>query len=357
MRHLGDVVIASGLINSLHRHNPDMKIDILGRAQLREVAEEFGYFHEYIEIDIPLFAHHRKDSAALRSALETALRLRRRRYDYCINTIGDIRENLIGRVTGAKCNIAPVWERGHLFKRKMTDMGASWMTNRPIIIPARYASYYDSMEYFARQLGLTGLVWKAAPDRRRLPGSKVTVALHPGASHPSRRWPDERWRRLIGELHARGCRIILLGAPNEANLLLSAFGREASDQKLEIVTGDISRFVSSLAAAEVLIGMDSLSVHAAYALGVPAVVLNGSADPTILTPPGDPAVSAGHLCKHYPCFYAYPCQRTENEYVCVRGIEVAVVMNAVEVILEQIRHADRPVDDGGGRRLPSSLKG
>jgi heptosyltransferase-3 len=340
MRHLGDVVIASGIINALREQFPGLVVDILGKPELKEVATAFSQYREFIEIEVPCFGHHRKGATAMKASIRTLRQIRRREYDFCINTIGDIRENMIGRVTGAHWNIAPVWERGHLFKRKMTDRGASWMTNKPIMIPSRYSSYYESMDFFARQLGLPGLVFKTPSSLPRTTGNRLTVALHPGASHPSRHWPEEKWRRLVSELVARGCIIKILGAAKESQALFAAFGKEAAGQELEILTGNVSHFVSCLATADVLVGMDSFSVHAAYALGIPAVVLNGSADPAILTPPRDTAVSAGHLCRYYPCYYSYPCQRRENEYVCVRGIEVSTVLSVLNATMARVQLTD-----------------
>jgi heptosyltransferase-3 len=316
-----------------------MTVDILGRPELKEVVTAFGHFREYVEINVPLFGHHRKGLTALKAAFHAIGLVRGRQYEYCINMVGDIRENSIGRATGAKWNIAPVWERGHLFKRKMTDTGAAWLTNRGILIPSGYASYYDSIHHFANQLGLPGLEWKTVSDRREKPKKRMNVALHPGASHASRHWPEDRWRALIQELYVRGYEIKVLGARLERSALLAAFSKEVSDNRIELVTEDIPRFVLYLAAADVLIGMDSFSVHAAYALGVPVVLLNGSADPSIMTPPGGLVTSAGHLCAQFPCYYAYPCRRTESEYICVRGIELVAVMNALEAIVERARGA------------------
>ena len=330
MRHLGDAVIAAGIMNALHTHNPTMTVDILGRREIRGVAASFGHFAEYIEIDVPLFGHHRRNLGAMWAAFQTMRRVRRRKYDYCINVIGDFRENLIGKLTGAKWNIAPVWGQGHLFKKKMTDTNASWFANYGIDIPSIYSNYYDSLEHFARQLGLQGLEWRGESRSAEEPNVVRFIGLHPGASHASRRWPNDKWRLLARELNARGYRVKVLGSLSERDGLLGAFSEEIASGELEVSTVEMPELLSSLSKLNALIGMDSFSVHAAHALNIPTVVLNGSSDPTIMTPPGGAAVSAGHLCKHFPCYYDYPCVGTEGEYVCVRGIEVEPVLKAFE---------------------------
>jgi len=149
MRHLGDSVILAGLVNSLRSQFPEMSVDILGRPGLQVILRSFSSFRDYIEIDLPLYGHHRRDGTALSAALHTMLSLRRRKASWCINTIGDVRENLIGRLVGSEASIAPVFEQGHLFKRKMTDKWASILPRYGIRIPSSFSSYYDSLDYFA----------------------------------------------------------------------------------------------------------------------------------------------------------------------------------------------------------------
>ncbi len=337
MRQLGDAVIGSGFINSLRRSNPKMTIDVLGLPRLEEAVRCFGAVRDFIHVNFPVYGHHRRDISALKETFHAIRMVRARKYDYCINLIGDLRENAIGILTGAKWNIAPVWERGHLFKRKMTDTGAALLTNCGIIIPAAYPGFYESMRYLANELGLAGLEWPRAPRREEQSKDGITIAIHPGASHPSRHWPVDRWQAVIRELRLRGDKVKILGARFERAGLLSAFSKEATDRGVEVVTEEVPSFISCLAAADALIGMDSFSVHAAYALGVPVVVLNGSADPSILTPPGGAVTSAGHLCKHFPCYYSYPCIGAKDEYICVRGIEVSAVMEALDAVVERAR--------------------
>jgi len=82
--------------------------------------------------------------------------------------------------------------------------------------------------------------------------------------------------------------------------------------------------------------MDSFSVHAAYGLGIPAVVLHGSSDLAVINPPDGVELSAGHLCDVFPCHYTYPCRNSEGAYRCVRGIETNSVTTAVQQIIHQM---------------------
>lgn len=336
MRHLGDTVIASGLVNALHDRYPAMPIDILGRPELRDLAAQFCAYREYLEINLPVFGHHDKTRSEMARAFRTLRLVRRRNYTYCINFTGDVRENVLGWMVGAQYNVAPVWDRDHPYKRKLPARAVMGIPNRGIRIPAERRNYYDALQFFATQIGLGKLAWRR--DSRVHHGSEgwLTIAMHPGSSHPSKRWPEEKWKALIRALHSRGYRIMLLGSPEERPELLHNFAQEIADCQAEVITENIDGFLSSLSRTDLLVGMDSFSVHAAYGLGVPVVVLHGSSDLAVINPPDGVELSASHLCDVFPCHYTYPCRDSEGAYRCVRGIEMNSVTTAVQQIIGQM---------------------
>ena len=98
---------------------------------------------------------------------------------------------------------------------------------------------------------------------------------------------------------------------------------------LNVVTECLPLVLESMAKADILVGMDSFSAHAAQAVGLPVVVLRRPYNPTVMTPPCGASLSSGHLCAAFPCFNKPSCLGTEFEYICVRGIDAGDVMNAV----------------------------
>ncbi len=341
-RHLGDAVITCGFLGALGKANPEMSIDILGRPELEEVFTAGADFRRFWPINLPIYGHHRRTLQSITSAIRTWMEVRREHYDFCINLIGDVREAAIGKMTGARWNIGPAWPRGHLFKQKMTDRGARSLTNCSIPIPTQFSNFYDALQYFASTLGLGPIDWERLQQRQMgndRSKSKIEIFLHPGASHPSRRWPISKWKQLVGRLRRKGWTVTLVGAPSEGEALRQQFAEELSDACVMIVTPDLPGLFRALSGADLLIGMDSLSAHAAHAVGIPSVVLNGSSDPGTMTPPGGIPLSAGSLCRVFPCNYQYPCVGTESEFICCRGIEVESVLQAAEAALDQNQRA------------------
>ena len=341
LRHLGDAVVVAGFINALSDRYKSIAIDVLGRQDLREVTEAFCSVREYIPIELPLFGHHRKSLAGLRDAVWKIALLRKRKYDCCINLMGDVRENALGNVVGATKVISPVWPRTHPFRRHITTVNSSGNPSDRAELPCIAIGYYAAIESFAEQLGLRSLRWPKSIRTPRTQGDFAVVGLHPGASHPSKQWPVDKWRELIWRLAARGCRMVIYGSPAEADGLRTGFAAEISDFAIEIITSGMSPFLQSLATLDLLVCVDSFSSHAAHAVGLPTVVLHGPFDPSVMTPPSGVPLSAGDMCGMFPCYNGQSCANKRCEYICVRGIQVEAVMTAVDLVITRSPHFAR----------------
>ena len=86
----------------------------------------------------------------------------------------------------------------------------------------------------------------------RIPARKNRVLFFTGASHWTRRWPIRRWQEL-------------------STLLLPGLEAEYA-----VMTGSLSSFVAQVASSVAVVSNDTMALHVAAALGVPAVgVTNG----------------------------------------------------------------------------------
>ena len=335
LRHLGDAVVLAGVVNALHANRSDLEIDILGRSDLQGVTERFCRIRDYIPADFLVFGHHKKNLGSVLGAVRKLLAVRRRKYDACLNLTGDVRENLIASMAGAAVTAAPLWPAGHPFRKHIRIANLPGMVSHPVPIQATSRSYYAAMEDFLRQAGGSHLCWPAnEPDPVT---DRQVIALHPGASHDSKRWSADKWKQLIRALRAHGYRLRLYGSRSEDAGLRREYAAEIADCGVEIVTGDIAAFITSLSGAALLVGMDSFAVHAAHALGIPSVVLHGPYDPSVMTPPSGIALSAGAMCPAFPCYKGKACSNAAARYICVRGIEVTEVAIAVRAICERVR--------------------
>lgn len=99
------------------------------------------------------------------------------------------------------------------------------------------------------------------------------VALHPGVSDPRRRWPTTSFAAVADEMHARGARVLLTGAPADAEL--TAAIAEATRAPVLDLTARTS--LGGLAAVyrrcALVVGVDTGPLHLARAVATPTVTI------------------------------------------------------------------------------------
>ncbi len=123
-----------------------------------------------------------------------------------------------------------------------------------------------------------------APIRR-------AAVIHVGASHGSRHWPVERFAAVARALTQQGDTVILTGDDNDAPRAAEV-ARLAQLPPLQNLAGhvDLAGFAALVAAAKVVVSVDTGAAHLASAYGTPSVVLFGPAAQSQWGPPPGPHV-------------------------------------------------------------------
>ncbi len=104
------------------------------------------------------------------------------------------------------------------------------------------------------------------------------VALAPGASRPSKRWPARYWRTLADRLLARGYTVVAVGSAEERPLLSGNGVIEAYGLPLRTAAAVLER-------AQVVVSNDSGTLHLATAVKRPVVALFGPTAAADFLPP------------------------------------------------------------------------
>lgn len=167
--------------------------------------------------------------------------------------------------------------------------------------------------------------------RARLAGlgaASPRVAVHPGAHHPSQRWPAERFGELITALTTlTGAACLLVHAPGEEALArrIVAFTPDA----LAVPATSVRELMALIACCDLFVGNNTGPLHIAGALGVPTVSVMGPTDPARFAPRG-PADRV--LRRDLPCS---PCRRARCwHHTCLRGIEPEEVLEEALAALQ-----------------------
>lgn len=106
------------------------------------------------------------------------------------------------------------------------------------------------------------------------PAPDGLVVMHPGASDPRRRWPEERFVELAMLLGQEGRRVVLIGDGPDARLAdRIAASTGGAGGLVESLGGrlDLAELAGLLAAADVVVGNDSGPRHLAQAVGTATV--------------------------------------------------------------------------------------
>jgi len=136
--------------------------------------------------------------------------------------------------------------------------------------------------------------WAADPDELSLSAPDVpspspgAVVVHPGAAHPSRRWPAERFAAVAAWARHRGREVVVTGSDDEVALARSVAGVAGLDHDAVLAGRTDLRTLSALVAdAALVICGDTGIAHLASAHRTPSVVLFGPVPPAEWGPPRD----------------------------------------------------------------------
>ena len=351
-RNLGDAVISTALVETLALSLSGTTIDVLTRP---EIAQIFSCNPSVAEV----FTGHLPMGSGQAFGLKKALALpglihmlHRKEYTEVINLEGDFREELLGRLITHRNNWSPAWSADHPCS-KVIRRSVIPLVNKPIVIPITTPNVHDAASLVGTAVA-GGVARKPAlytPEKQKIIWNPLSraVGIHPMASQPWRRWELEKWNVVAQVLIEHGLDVYVFGSPSEAEELKQSF-LQLNRSKLSIVTGNLTEYFAAVSTMRVLLCPDSFASHVAYALGVPAILLNGANDARAWAPPGTRVLAAGPGLTCYPCYNRPKCFGTSHEYACVRRIEPDAVL---ETVWEALREVSA---DGTALFTPSSYR-
>jgi len=253
---LGDLLVAVPALRALRRAFPEHRITLATTAWLAPVVELVP------EVDVHL-AQHGLDHpiSAAPGAVDVAVNL---------HGAGPESSDLVAAL-GARRVI------GHADPSNGFE-GPAW----PDAVHER--------ERWTRLLTWHGLA--ADPDdvgiaRPVAPPVVADVAVvHVGAFHGARHWPTDRFAAVVRGLRDRGFDVVLTGGADDVERAAAVAGAAglAPGAVLAGVLG-LQEFAGVIAAARLVVTVDTGAAHLASAYGIPSVVVFGPAPPEAWGPP------------------------------------------------------------------------
>jgi heptosyltransferase-3 len=326
--NLGDAVIQSMFLEQLVALGYARGYLVWTRPQVAFLFEKIPQC-EVICSQFPVGTAKQMAGSAIFTFMNAVLRVRSRRPSVTIDLIGDLRDRLFARIAGTPRHLFIGWAEGHPFRRLIRNpfgVGAPFVTV-PADIRNVYAAYGMMLQKLIPASNPTLLGHGVGLGRTRA-DRPLRVGLQPFASQACKLWPGENWRQLAQSLLARGDEVIAFGAPADLGALHTLFAHFG--ESVRLVTGSIPNFANQVAALDVMVGLDSFSVHMAQRQGVRSVMINAGNPPDLWAPPMGNTMANSGGCAFYPCYNVPKCEGSENEYACVKAVTPAQVLQAVQ---------------------------
>ncbi len=277
---LGDVVHNLPVVTDLRSRFPAATIDWV----VEEAFADIPRLHPGVAEVIPVAVRRWRRSLLAPSVWREVGALRRRlgasSYDFAIDTQGLLKSALITRmVPTRRCGYAADSAREPLASRfydtRFEIPKALHAVERNRRLAAQAAGYETTG---APDYGI------AVPPAPALcvPGGTPgpTAVLLTATSRDDKLWPEENWVALGQELEARGLHCLLpAGNDAERERATRLVGRIPRARLLP--PSGLAELASHLAAARIVVGVDTGLVHLAAALGRPTLALFSASDPAL----------------------------------------------------------------------------
>ena len=274
LRHHGDVLLAAPVLSVLKAHAPRLEIDALvyddtapmlaghpALAQLHVVGRDWR--------SLGAWARFSEERRLLRM-------LRSRGYDLLVHLTEHPRGAWLSRRLRVRHSVAPhVADRGRWWRKSFTHL-------YPLI---RNRHQVEVNLDALRRIG----VYPALNERKVqfVPGTEAErklaslglpqgfVHMHPASRWTFKCWPAERNAQLADRLAAEGHPVVLTAAPQETDFIDQVLGKTASKPMNLAGKLSLKELGALTARARLFIGVDSMPMHLAAAMGTPTIALFG----------------------------------------------------------------------------------
>ena len=274
LRHHGDVLLAAPVLGVLKAHAPGMEIDALvydDTAPMLEGHPSLSQLH--------LVGRKWRAAGLSRIGLERKLfaALRARRYGLLVHLSEQPRGAWLARTLGARYSVAP----------RIADRGAFWAKSFTHLYPIAARRHQVEVNLDAlRRIGL-----QPDPALRKVefvPGTQAArrveqilppefIHVHPASRWRFKCWPADRNAELIDRLAADGRQVVITAAPDSDEIaLVDQILAKVKSKPLNLAGKlSIKELGALTARAKLFLGVDSMPMHLACAMGTPTVVLFG----------------------------------------------------------------------------------
>jgi lipopolysaccharide heptosyltransferase II len=328
---MGDVVLSTPVIRALRVLYPDAFIAFMVRPENRDLVA----YNEDLD-EVIIYDKYGAHKSFLRTA-NFAMKLRKKRFDTAIALHPTNRVHLMFFLAGIERRIG--------YDRKLP-----FLLNRIVPHEKQRGSRHE-VEYNLQMITQAGLgtppqgirpyINTGENEQKMIDAAMRTcgikrpfLALHAGASCPSKRWDSLRFARAADEIASKhDLDVVLVGGDETSKIsedVSSAMKMKAVDLTGMLLLGELAELLSR---SRLFISNDSGPVHVAAAMGTPVISIFGRKDPG-LSPlrwaPYSDRSRVLHGDAGCRVCYAHECKKG---YECLDLVTVQQVVEASDELL------------------------
>ena len=323
---LGDVVLTSTTLANLGVSFPDHHIIYFTKERFRPLVEQFNYVDEVVPLP---------ESTTIRDYYRLLLDLDRYAFDIVVDLHGNQRSWLALKMITANRKVVYPKRRikRYLISRRKKRLPVRW--------PHTIDLYNDTVVRLGgktpcqRSVLPVSIVDTHRSDLHGLNKDKPMVIIAPGAAHPNKQWPIDRFAEVALELNR------IYDATIAWTILATDRGKSGLEKRLpvgsfrEFVDTPLHRLTGLISQARVTIANDSGVAHLSSAIGTPVVTVFGPTHRALgFAPSGlfDTIVEVDEFCRPCSLHGKKPCYR-EKRY-CFDRITPEMVSKAAGRLLD-----------------------
>lgn len=329
---IGDVLLSTPVIKALRDNFPSAYIAMIVSPYAKDIIEGNPYLDEVIIYDKD--ATHRSWA----SSIKFASSLKKKRFDLAIILHPTNRVHLVTFFAGIPKRIG--------YNRKFGFLLTDTIKHTKQLGQKHELEYnLDLIRYLRIKPQSKNVFMPLKPESERwieelfkqegINKSDRLLAIHPGASCPSKIWPIERFALVSDRLVEKyGFKVLIIAGPKDMGL---------ADRAVKIMHNlainlagktSVSQLASLLKRCQLFISNDSGPVHIASSLGTPVISIFGR-NQKGLSPMrwGPIGKNSRVLHKEVGCIkcLAHNCAK---DFICLKAITVEDVLNTVDLILK-----------------------
>ena len=257
---IGDVILATALIEKLHAHFPEANIDMLVQKGHESLFVGHPFLREVLTFD--------KKQKKRKELIRLIRAVRQARYEWVINLHRFASSGLItalsraNRTSGfAKNPLSRFFTHRHPHEISATGSQHEVERNQALI-----AAWTDGSAAMPR-------LYPSESDRQVIPASKQYVCMAPASVWFTKQYPKARWIELVNA-QPKEVEVHLLGAPGDARLC-AEIQLASRHPQVRNRAGELSLLQSAalISAAQMNYVNDSAPLHLASAMNAPVTAI------------------------------------------------------------------------------------